>query len=330
LVLAREVKRKTQIGNRKTEMESAKLCTSFLFLLLFFFIFKTPVFAEMIVINEFSSSAGNSSDPDWPDWVEVYYEDVDPALYQLKDYKNNVKNLSDGVCSDNFCTLEWSNKLDNAGDTIRLIFIANPDIVIDQVTYPLDVTAPADGQYAGRSSDGVGDWVLFLTNTKGSSNNTATLAPTPTHTPTPSPTITPTPTSIPEPTSKPTSTPTPTTAPTPTNEPTPTRAPTPTKSSIISSPTSVPAQASRQNLAADNKAAPISILGESSINSLYNNSSSDFLEAEDIFPTKKATRMSGNSENNLGKILIIIGVIFIIACGILAFRSYKTKKNDET
>jgi hypothetical protein len=305
-------------------MQSAKICTSFLIFLLFFFIFKTPVFAEKIAINEFSSSAGTSSHPDWPDWVEVYYESVDPVLYQLKDAKDNVKNLSDGTCSDNFCTLDWSNKLDNSGDTISLILISNPDSVIDQVEYPKDVPTPTTGQYAGRNSDGMGAWVLFSSHTKGLSNNTATLAPTSTPTPTPSPTNTPTPTKAPTPTK----TPTPTKSPTPTKAPSPTEAPTPIKSSLTA-PTGVPSQSPKKILAADSKIVPTSILGVSTMNPL--NTPTGYLEGDALFPTKKPVKVLGSSENNLGMILIIIGIIFLISCGILAFRTYrKNFHSDDT
>ncbi|MEX2012885.1 MAG: hypothetical protein WD967_00605, partial [Candidatus Levyibacteriota bacterium] len=40
----------------------------------------------------------------------------------------------------------------------------------------------------------------------------------------------------------------------------------------------------------------------------------------------KETKILG--ENNFAKLAISIGVIFMIACGILAFRSYRRGKND--
>lgn len=199
----------------------------------------TPlVLAESIKLNEFYS-AGSTNPETGPDWVEIYNEGTDIALYQLLDSDNHPKSLTSANCNGNFCTVDWSNLLNNNGDAVKLILISSGEVV-DQVTYgtPGDITPPLTGQSGGRSLDGEGGWILFSTPTKGSTNNSSTPIPTSTPTLTPTPQPTPTPTSTPTPISTPTPTKTtPTRTPTPVN-PTSTKAPTPTTK--IPSPSSAP------------------------------------------------------------------------------------------
>src|SRR3989304_1645058 len=69
-----------------------------------FFILPSEIYAS-ITINEFSSST--SSD----DWVEIYFESEDTALYQLVDASDNTKNLSDGRFSGEFCSVNgWPGR----------------------------------------------------------------------------------------------------------------------------------------------------------------------------------------------------------------------------
>lgn len=190
---------------------------------LFIFIARTRfVFAQTVVINEFSSAASNSSDSDWPDWVEVYKGGEDIALYELKDAAGNIKVLSDAACNGEFCTVDWSNKLNNSGDTIMLVLVSDPENVIDSVTYGAEgtVCSPDHGQSIGRvvlteAADPGNTIERFAISSKGLSNYGSVLAPCPSPTPIP----TPTPTSTP----KPTNTPAPTSTPTPkaTSAPTP-------------------------------------------------------------------------------------------------------------
>ena len=167
----------------------------------------------------------------------------------------------------------------------------------------------------------------------------ATGEPTPTPTPTlaPTPTVIPTPTKdpTPTPTTKPTSIPTPTKTPTPTL--TPTKAPTPTvKSSSISTPTNFPTQSLDEQVAREGgDVLPTSVLGESTESAGNNISPADNSQIKVSTSAKetKTLRVSQNQvglgQNNLSKILIGIGAIFIIACGILAFRSYTRSKRDD-
>lgn len=119
------------------------------------------------------------------------------------------------------------------------------------------------------------------------------VAPTPTPTSTPTPTLSPTPT----PTSSPTNTPTPTPTPTPTKTPTPT----PT---LIKTPTPSPANSPTPAAFLVSSALPTSVLGES-------------------VSKDKESKVLGSSKNNIPIILITAGLISLIACGILAFKTYK-------
>jgi len=200
-----------------------------------------PNFADVDaqLINEFSSAAGSTSDSDYPDWVEVYFEEgQDKSLYQLTDGNGNMKNLSEAVCNVNICTVDWSNRLDNEGDQIKLELISSPGVSIDQITYggSGNVCIPGDGYSIGRVAALVEPypptnvWERFSTKSKGLTNNNSVLSPCPA------------PTSIPM--AVPTNTPVPTNAPTQTPVPTSTTKPT---STPTRKPTSTPKDLTAQN-----------------------------------------------------------------------------------
>lgn len=115
-------------------------------------------------------------------------------------------------------------------------------------------------------------------------------------------TIPPTPT----PTDTPVATPTPTSTPVPTNTPTPKPTPTPT---LTPTPSPTPTMV-----------LPTEVLGESTESA----TPSGFLLTTQE-PTKetkkKEAKVLGEQTNNTPKILIGLGVIFLIACGILVFRT---------
>jgi len=153
--------------------------------------------AATIKINEFYAAGGSSSSN--PDWVEIYNEGMDISLYQLIDADNHKKDLSGVICTGHFCTVDWYNLLNKDGDIITLTSKLYPDTFIDQVKYGNygGISAPGNGQSAGRNPDISGDWIITSSSTKGVSNNTST----PTATATPTPTITPSPSPAPTPSS---------------------------------------------------------------------------------------------------------------------------------
>lgn len=190
-----------------------------------------------LYINEFSSGTSDS------DWIEIYNSDVSPidlSLYILRDATaNNKLELLGSISGNGFLAFDWNNKLNNAGDTIRLL-LSSDESLVDQVVYGTDgIQAPQDAQTAGRNPDGSSNIVLLSSQTKNASNNTVTSVPTSTLTPTNSPTatstLTPTKSPTPTPTLKPTSILTPTSIPSVTKTPTPqmTSSPTPTSTSVL-------------------------------------------------------------------------------------------------
>ncbi|MEK7616958.1 MAG: hypothetical protein AAB414_02805 [Patescibacteria group bacterium] len=155
--------------------------------LLLFFGAKTS-FASSIKINEFYSEGTSSSNPDW---VEIYTDAVDTSLYQIVDAANNKQDLATSICNGNFCYIDWSNRLNKDGDTIKLELKSSPGQAVDQVIYGSsgDISSPGVEQSAGRNSDATGGWVIFLSPTKGSSNNNSTASspsPSPSSSPSPS------------------------------------------------------------------------------------------------------------------------------------------------
>lgn len=162
--------------------------------IIFIFCTKTA-FAAIIKLNEFYAAGGSSSSNS--DWVEIYNEGMDISLYQLIDADNHKKDLSGAICNGRFCTIDWYNLLNKDGDIITLTSKLYPDTSIDQVKYGNfgGISAPGNGQSAGRNPDITGDWIVTSSPTKGASNNTST--PTTTVTPTSTPTITPSPSPAP-------------------------------------------------------------------------------------------------------------------------------------
>lgn len=188
------------------------------FLLATALLFSEKVSAQ-IVINEFSSATTD-------DWVEIYNitdSEIELSGFEMRDKtESNTVDMSGIISPKGFAEFDFSNKLNNPGDTIRIVR-KDSQSVIDTVSYGDDGSnpAPIEGQSLGRKPDGHGSFVLLDGDSRGSSNNDQTIV-TP---PTPTPTNTPTPSRTPTPSKKPT----PTRTPTPSKTPTPTKSPIPTE-----------------------------------------------------------------------------------------------------
>ena len=189
-----------------------------LFVFCVLFVLSTfPVLAAP-TINEFSSA-------DSSDWIEIYNsgtEVVDLSLYRIRDLTTNNKlDLSGSLTPSGFASFDWSNKLNNGGDLIKLVLISD-ESTVDQVSYGNQggLTAPGSTQTGGRQTDGGSSWVVFNSSSKNTSNNSSSIFSPPTATPT--------------------KTPTPTKIPTPTKSPTPTKIPTVAKASSEDAKTPTP------------------------------------------------------------------------------------------
>ena len=263
-----------------------------------------------VYINEFGSS-------DNPDWVEIYNSgssSVDLSLYKLEDLAANTLTLSGTITAGGFATFDWSNRLNNSGDTIKLNLLAD-NSTVDSVVYGSggSISAPSAGQSGGRQTDGGSGLVVFTAASKGVTNNSSV--------PTPSPTSSPTPTPSPGPTN--TNTPTPTKVP---NTPTPTLTST---SSPTKKPTSTPSSTEDLTVVNDsNPTTPEIILGTQTVGE-------NQPEGEQTEENKNS--LSLGKSFTLGKALIaggfaLVGLTFVGLSGysLLKRRPETSSKNSDT
>lgn len=301
-------------------MRSKGIKTLVTVFILFFFLFPSIARAENnVVINEFLV------DPDAEQWVELYNKGAEPADiggWFIDDNGGTEKfTIPAGMIINpgEFKVFESSrfNLNRTTADTIKLL---NALTSIDEYSYS---SGPGLNNTFGRNTDGTGDWVIFNTPTKGSTNNTSIPLPSSTPTPTPSPTPTeePTPTKTPTPTKVPTPTKTPTPAKSSTPTPTP-RIPTPTKTPTPK-PTSAPSPKPKSSLLPSKSTGR---LGPTTILGISTNSAS-------VKPSPQKTKpkilvQSASDTKVPFLIASIVGSILFIACAILIF--LKIRKNSNT
>ncbi|MDD5481866.1 MAG: lamin tail domain-containing protein [Candidatus Shapirobacteria bacterium] len=170
--------------------------------------------AQGVVVNEFSALSS-------PDWVELYNlgeNIVSLEGWEIRDEtQSNKIDLVGLICPNSFRKFDFSNRLNNDGDEIRLIDDNGKEV--DRIIYFSDlIPKHLINQSTSREPDGADFWqVSFLP----SPQNEPCFLPTPTSTPipTPLPTKPPTPTPLPTPTPTLTPTATPTLTPTPIGSP---------------------------------------------------------------------------------------------------------------
>ncbi|MDP2649777.1 MAG: lamin tail domain-containing protein [bacterium] len=289
------------------------------------FLSSSSVFASDVVINEFLV------DPDSDQWVELYNKSssaVDIGGWFIDDSTGTEKFVIPNgltISPGEFKVFEstYFNLNRATADTIKLL---NGSSLEDSYFYN---TGPGVNYSFGRDVDGTGNWVIFSSPTKGSTNNNSTSVPTPTFTSTP--TVTPTKTPTPTPTLKPTSTP----KPTPTTKPTTTSKPSSADKTTTGS-TQTPTQKRSENSfvseetkssdlaknSGSESAMPTSILGESTLSAKENLASGSASSNE---------KFLASSQNNFSKALVGLGIIiFLSSCGILAFRAYKGKHESNS
>jgi hypothetical protein len=184
----------------------------FCFVFIFAFVSASSASAK-IYINEFSSATSD-------DWIELYNdadESVDLSQFRIRDStESNKIDLTGIIASHGYYVVDWYNKLNKSGDTIKIIYKFDEAHIEDEINYGTTlIVAPNESQFAGRKNDGQDEWIIFSTHSKESAN--AANQPAPTLTPTQQP-ITPslTPTRI----LSPTKTPTPSKTPIPSKIPT--------------------------------------------------------------------------------------------------------------
>ena len=128
-----------------------------------------------VVINELASKPINESD-----WVEIYNTgntQSNLSLCKLKDGADNELTLEGILSGKNWKVFEWSNILNNDGDSIKLICNGDES---DKVTYGVqteNAPVPSDGQSIGRITDGLdtnndaNDFKIYNNPTKNFTNS---------------------------------------------------------------------------------------------------------------------------------------------------------------
>lgn len=253
-----------------------------------------PAYAKL-VINEFSSGTAS-------DWVEIYNDsDQEEPLsdYALRDETaSNKLELQGILAAKGYMLFEWSDRLNNPGDVIRIVKKDNEADEIDRVIYGSKdgavISAPSDIQYAARVSDAGSIWALYTASTKGITNNHNT----------PLPTATPLPTETPKPTATPTKTPTPTRVPTNTTE----------SQQTTLHPTGVLGSTTQRNSPTPDYQVPTAVLAE--------RTEKEFLES---IPEKKKpmVKTKGIAAVNPAIVLMGVGTLFLLSCLGYGYHSYK-------
>lgn len=251
-------------------------------------------------INEFSSGTSD-------DWIEIYNPDdsqIDLSLYRIRDLTSNNKlDLSGTIAGKGFASFDWSNKLNNGGDLIKLVLISD-ESTVDQVNYGDQggIVAPSTNQSGGREVDGSSNWVLFTASSKGSTNNSGPVFTLPS--------------------------PTPTKTPSPTKSPTPTKTPTAAKSSsstVSSSKTPTPKPVS-SNVGSNSNVNPSSNRSGSAKISQNFKIASNFASIRNVspVPSEKSNKVAvlGTKKNNFSPLIVLGGIILLLSGGFLFVRSY--------
>lgn len=272
------------------------------------FLSKSAAFASDIVINEILPNPSSSNDD--TEYIELYNKsdtDIDLTNWQLDDLENGGANpfkITEKTILKKDYFVFYKDQtgigLNNDGDDVRLLDQNSTEV--DKIHYDSTKTDVA----IGRAPDGENEIVELSSISPGSPNGLPIVTPT----------LTPTaiPTSTPVPTLKPTSTPKPTTTP----KPTPTTKPTPT-SKISTSPSKIALSGSSEKTSG-NQNLPKEILGEN-IKNTNSISSSPSITNEPS--PKKEVKVLSSVQNNISGIFFGLGSIFLLACGILAYHTYR-------
>ncbi len=270
-------------------------------------IYAPAVFADgNILINEVfvhPSSGGN-------EWVEIYNPDeiditghwIDDDINFESDSGSSSKKSLSSINQDNrkYMFVEISSVFNNSGD--KIVLFGPGGNVLDQYEYSSD---PGSDISIGRSPDGNGQFLSLSSPTRGQVNSGAAPTPTPTPQDTPTPTKTPTVTKI------------------PTSTKTPTSGKSIYSATTSKTPTLAPS-ASRIATNAINKTSklaslsgiPTSILGTSSKSAIMK-------QAED---NRNKTLVDSANKRNITP-FIIIGALFMLACGILVLRNRRKSRH---
>ena len=143
------------------------------------------VAVAQVVINEFSS--GTSAD-----WVEIYNESTESAdlsQYRLRDSASGKKDLSGTVLPASITSFFFSNRLNNAGDVVKLLrIVGEQEELLEEIAYgdAGGICAANKEQTIGRLPNDLNKIVLFAQATQDVAN-TGSVVPCEENKPDPSP-----------------------------------------------------------------------------------------------------------------------------------------------
>lgn len=142
-----------------------------------------------VVINEFSARPESNGS----DWVEIYnntLQTINIDGWVIRDSTDTNKiDLSGSICPTNHRKFDFSNRLNNDGDSIKLLDSESSTSPMDEITYFTDsIPEHQIGQSTGREPQGSSTWQVFTSPTP---NNDESCNPSPSPSPSPSPTATP-------------------------------------------------------------------------------------------------------------------------------------------
>src|SRR3990167_5132650 len=126
----------------------------------------TRAATSTVLINEFAAvTSGTSVDPDW---VELYNDLISPVSldgWTIKDStETNKVTLAGCIASKGFRKFDFSNRLNNSGDQIRLF--DQSAAMVDSVTYfSEDVPAHQKGGSTHQDPSGSNLWKVLITPT---------------------------------------------------------------------------------------------------------------------------------------------------------------------
>lgn len=315
--------------------------------IVFFFIlppFSKSAYAGDIVINEIMYDL-SGSDTD-REWVEIYNKgsstiDLSNWRFQEGATKHLLNSYQGGLIinANSYAVIvdkpetflvdnpglsgmiiDSSFDLKNDSETLKILESSDAIISSDEVTYQSGWGAGGNGSSLERknifySSNDPNNWQQSIIGGTPCNVNSSGFIPSP------SPTFAPSPTNTPIPTTKPTATPKPTNTPVSIKS-----TPTPVKSTPT--PTKIPAGlASSTTIALSKEQIKNSVvLGEKTASGAFKLIATPSVDKKS--PTPTITKVT-KTENNFPKILIALsGIIFLTACGILAFKAYRKKLKD--
>ena len=143
-----------------------------------FLVFGLPFLFTNISTQSYASSSVKITEfvaiaTEGPDWVEIYNSSASTVSlegWKIRDSTDsNKKNLTGCISAKGFRKFDFSNKLNNSGDEIRL-FDKN-DILIDSLSYfSAAVPSHQKGESTGRNPDTEDSWQVITTPTPADSS----------------------------------------------------------------------------------------------------------------------------------------------------------------